>query len=877
MSETVQGKSSADFIRRENDIAGENLSSTLLVDERIDDDSDEDYLVDTFDFDPFSAKDILELRNYTNDITKNLNEWAGCKDEEDFSLMMRDLYQKLRLELRDLDDLFRFQSDAIYKDSSPSEIEARGERIGERLQSVLQSYDELTELDARQQESVTGGVEEVDSGVPRSVLEDPKTGWFDKDFRTEKGFVEPKLETLTQVGIPAGNGESIGAPLPELAQRPEGIRTGYWGERPEIKTPTEESIPVTVQSIEVAPPSPVESRKLSADESFLRKDWLKSKKVHEDAHKTYQENLKSYYDSLQNASFGKKYWNKAKATLGIKPTLPPEVKQQREYMFVATATYNRLSRSMVSSRDLSGKEDILRKLPEEMSGHEVVERNKRNEAILARYQRMLARTTLLNTFNAQLDLQKEATSNLALTQSEFMKKHSKKVGMAAATAIGGLTGGLAGGGLAAARVVLGGAAAGVATKFVGKGMDSYVEGAADKASEEYSVAVTAIEEMLAGGSIYAEDLEESYVYLSKIYDKVDRAMQLRIVAILGAVIGTGLLVGAGAGAVMEGLDIGTTPSTLESEMESSVSGMPSDAPITTTLMQESYTAQHGDNFWDIMEGETEVGKMTVMEHVDATKQQHLTKLVENYLTEHDDVRSKVGLGSSVDLLHEGVAIDITKLNEVTELVAKENGLYLETPVSNISPDDAVSVEIGSTVEAPVISNEKSSLIMESSSAAGDSTPEISLNETTVHVAKEVVTTQVVTPEKVINFARAYNGGYQKFEASFQANFVEKIQGPATSGGLLSIFFGNGLTTDAFKTFDSYTISEFNKLSGVDRPTLETQFKLHNLDIKDYDAWKSAVEAWKKDSQITFTGSSRFSDVARMAYITSLEQTPGVKK
>jgi len=136
---------------------------------------------------------------------------------------------------------------------------------------------------------------------------------------------------------------------------------------------------------------------------------------------------------------------------------------------------------------------------------------------------------------------------------------------------------------------------------------------------------------------------------------------------------------------------------------------------------------------------------------------------------------------------------------------------------------------------------------------------------------EALVLRSASPERVVEFARQYNGGYMKFEADFQKQFVERIQGPAPADSLFGRLFGAPPNSaDAFRMFGPYTIREFTELANTNETELAAALAREQIDMQDYLAWKGALAEWQRSGLVINPG-DRFADVAEAAFINSLNQ------
>ncbi|MEK7462202.1 MAG: hypothetical protein AAB618_01375 [Patescibacteria group bacterium] len=924
--------------------------------------------------DPFTLEGLDKVKGSINGWLREVNEYrmtvedAGgdTREVEQFYQGIRRHYTFVNELIRELRDLTESEDDDL--------VEAKAEDFSKNLSllremtNVFLSGDTDTEeqvfdkktgwWDKNQQSEqgiVSGAAGELkqvwgknDGPIgfepPEVEIDNEKvrTGWFDAGFKEEQGFsavdtdgaftqrgdvslqpdskrtTTPLPLKVTAYPLPGGkhrvmmshqNPEELFPAAEKTTLTPERIEDyRAWVEPTEETADNDAGDPTSLATpLRQGEVYPDEIVSLDDDPMYekTRQSWLEAKELHETKHNEYHDAAKAYYASLAEQGFFNRNLTRLKASFGFKPELPPEIVVMREEMFMATANYSDCGRSVLLFRN------------------EVLKRNRHDvsDKILDRYNRLLARTLVLNTFNAQRELQTQAAEDLNFKSNKFTEffkknKNAKHYARAAgAAAVVTMTGGLAGVVAGAAwwtRSAIGGTAAAVSTTYVGNKMDARVNKIGMLVQEDYEAEVTSIENYLRDNTLREEDLEHIYQTLSNLYSNVDVATQQRIMTILATAIGTGLLVGAAAGAVMEGFGGDSTPERAGLGAEKSLSLTPDEAGVTQNIeidvrdtqplvrpteahapatpesaagdspsaeeleaklneldkkvteaeqaagasdgnkseatledQKTSYEAERGDNLWDIMEGQTKAGKPTYLDHVAEGDKQKLIALLAERVNSDAALRTELGFGATADNLQVGAAVDVDKLNQLAEEIAKEKGLYVEATPEAVPTDETASAPIQSNPEAKI----------------GVTSPEKSVT---------------VSLEKINDYAQGYSGGYPRFEADFEKLFVEKIQGPVPGNGLFSFIFGGTPNqADAFKLFGPYSVAEFNELAKADEVTLANELADDSIDIKDYTAWKEALLLWQKQG-IVINPTDRFESVARTAFIASLETAKTIK-
>lgn len=669
---------------------------------------------------------------------------------------------------------------------------------------------------------------------------------------------------------------------------------------------------------EIAPTSVI-------DRDGLRNNWRAAMLEHNDKQEAYRERVAAYYADLEAKKGLGKTWLKMKTAVGITPELPPEFEVERQEMLGATARYNALAREQVEKRERPLK-TFYSKNPETLG---------RELDVMARYQRMLARTTILNTFNAQLSEQNKATENLSLRSNSFFAKNRKAISIVGAATLGGLTGGLATGGIAALRVVAGGAAAGAVTGWLAPKLDGYVENVQQMSDAEFVTSVAEIETLLGKGALSSEELNKLYKDLTAIYQRVDSAKQKRILGLIGAAMATGLILGAGVGQVMEVVGMGSdvlpdpnqggggkisdvtkspsvpdttfaqekiaetpatevsTPSAVDETPNSEAKAAPAvsktEAADAASLAKQSdelirqselldqkeaikntatYTVMRGDNMWDVLEGQTEAGRLSFLREVNPEMKQQLFKLVETRLANDAALRAEIGFGDTPHDIQTGAKLNIERLNALTLEIAGDKGLLYDPEVHGpLESEVPVATDVASPA-APEVPPTTPSV----SEAVGTPNLEVAAAESTVGAETvQEKTPPAVSPvdaASVKKYISSIEGGTQAFEKDFRGVWVEKIQGPVPqSRGLLSGLFSIGpIKADAFEYFGNLPMEKFSELGKLPAPRLAEYLQAHNIESKDFNIWQTEAQKWQALPTIKIVPNMSFDEVAKAAYV-----------
>lgn len=585
-----------------------------------------------------------------------------------------------------------------------------------------------------------------------------------------------------------------------------------------------------------------------------REAWREAKKLHDLSQEKSRKQTEEYYG---------KWWNKARSTVGFSPDLPPEILALKKEATAATAVYHKASQELLAAQSLDASPETKKKLE--------------------RHGRMIAYSLLLRNESELIEAQQQGLVMKDSAAFDFIKKHGKKLRIAGAATVGAATGGLLVGAWAAGRVLAGAAVTGAATGFVGKKLDARVEAKQIEYSEKYkeeveSIIATIQSKQEKRETFSADELLDIQSKLSSLYAVVDKATKDRIRGVLATGFATSVLFGlgaseladavAGAPEVSANTDVPkAAPLAADASAHSAgvgESAAPGAVPATPpesvppgaseAAPPAPYVAEKGDNFWNIMEGQTDAGKPAYLDHVDASHKQELIDLVRDRIEEDPAVLKELGFGETADDLNLGAEVDTTRLNEIAEVIAKEKGWHIEA-----APD------VAETPPAP-----------ETPTAGADQTKVLDTK-----AAPEAAVVTNVSPDKINDFARSYPKGlyptgFQNFNHDFQTLWVDRVQGPpSASGGFLGIFFSNAPNSDsAYNEFDSYEIGDFKKLATVDASVLASRLADKNIDMADYLAWKDEIAKWEKEG-LVIDPKDRFSDVAEAAFINSLEKAKAV--
>ncbi len=734
-------------------------------------------------------------------------------------------------------------------------------------------------------EDYRGKVEKIRVALDERIIPNLKEEALSKDEKSNLRFLYQEFENLYELlseveqsvkegkEIPEDTKESFTAYYKQLQKGVDYYENLIADGSPIFKKEAEE-IP-TVDSSEILAPV----KEVSPEYAVLRKEWLEAKALHKEKQEEYLKAVDEFYKNWTEEINSKGFWGRSIGTLrakfGVRPDLPQEILDLKDASQDASHVYNEKAREMSEKRSLAGKRSL-----EGVS-----------QKVLDRYYTRLGAEVLVNTTSAQGKMQKEAVEALGVKPEGVLStllKHKNKVKFVGAMAIGAATGGAAGvvaGGAWWLRSTTGGLAGGAVAGIYDKKLrDSITAWELDQIESE----AQNLAEKLKTGALSKEEFKEWFAKFENILAQVDERNRSRIMKVLFAAGAAGMLVGGVAGtledAVFSGGGEGDVVGTgtegkvgagaVDAKADSTIAADAGNAEGNTAAAQSAvanpetapYVAEKGDNFWDVMEGETKAGEPSFAEKIDPAREQAVIDLVRDKINTDATLRAELGFGETADDLAVGAEIDTNKLNQLAEEIAKEKGW--------LKAEGATEVGASETPEASV---EKEVVATEDVTSQRDSTPpETSSDSTSASVEKPDKTSETlfmksVAPEKNIEYARAYQGGYMKFEADFQKLFVEKIQGPAPADSLFGRIFGGAPnSTDAFKIFAPYTVAEFNQLEKVDAATLAKALGDEQIDMKDYLAWRDSLKQWQEAGMV-INPKDRFSDVAEAAFINSLNQ------
>lgn len=621
----------------------------------------------------------------------------------------------------------------------------------------------------------------------------------------------------------------------------------------------------------------------------LRAQWLEAKEYQEKMVEAYHLEVQEHYDGLREQSGWDKFKERFKATIGFKPQLPPELQAKRLEAFKITQRYNELSRLMIENREFGGKESA----PVTPEGNELAtaEQLKRQE-VLTRYQRMYARASMVRMFEGELDMQEQAAEDLKIKAPAWIKKHPKTARFLGAASVGAVSAFVAGAGVAAGigqallRSATGGAAAGVAGGFIGKHFDKKI----DAIKGEYGPRIDEIGKKITAGGVNNEELNKMYDELSDIYQRADKEERKKIMAILASSIAIGGLVGYGiselsdafSGAPVAGAEdaasqevpVAGTPAENVAAASAEAAAQGSEFPASFEGLNTAYPAEAGDNYWDIMEGQTSAGEMPVMAMVSEGQEQALIDLTRDALEANDQLRADLGFGDTMDDLALGAEVDLQKLNEIAYQVAEENGMLEAADASAVDVEVAAEVDTAEgaeTAEAAVEEETQAEdTVAETSADATTTSPEAATGNPEAVITPEAVNDNDFVPSNVYEFVRdEFGGDYMRFEQSFQADFVNEIQDTdARHGG--GIFGGGVPYMNMYHHFESFNMEQFGDILSLEPEQQAIYLEQHDLNPSDLEAWREVYNDWQEEG--AFAPTDRFEEVAKSEYIEQLRET-----
>lgn len=492
--------------------------------------------------------------------------------------------------------------------------------------------------------------------------------------------------------------------------------------------------------------------------------------------------------------------------------------------------------------------------------------------VQSRYEKMLGRSVLMGTFERQLEAQRQVTEDLAFQAPEVLKKHKRKISLFAAGAIGGITGGFSSAAMGVTRALAGGLLGATIGGFVGEKWKNRIE---RKTKNETEAVLDSLAQRLSKDSITAKELEDTYQELKKIYEKADNKTRIRIASLMAIALAVGLATGQALEFGAESTGIIDTPSTPEGGPTTSGSGevpmggatdIPgsetspdgtagSDAGQTngggaegngaTAEALKPYTAEQGDNMWDILEGQTDADKLPFMEQVDPAKLQGLLKEVELKLDADEALRTEIGFGDSSHDLSEGATVNLERLNEEALKIAEEKGMLADANVAEAAAADA------SPEAAPTDSVE---------TAAADASPEEPTPPTAEAAAEDAITKAEVAADKVASESsiagltaeaktegaqvsslngseqvKAYVAGYKDgplaFENQLVKPFVTAVEGEASNGFLGLFKTPPPPSMGGYALFQHVPLQEMDQLNRLPDeqllPTLAEKYHVEN--------------------------------------------------
>lgn len=126
---------------------------------------------------------------------------------------------------------------------------------------------------------------------------------------------------------------------------------------------------------------------------------------------------------------------------------------------------------------------------------------------------------------------------------------------------------------------------------------------------------------------------------------------------------------------------------------------PTPEPVLAPELAD-YTAERGDNFWDIMEGDTNAARPPIMGQIDPAHEQSLIDLTRDHIDAmKPHLREELGFGATADVLATGEEVDMDEINKIATSIAEEQGWIIP------EVDTAAALEQPATVEVtPDIAN-----------------------------------------------------------------------------------------------------------------------------------------------------------------------------
>lgn len=591
--------------------------------------------------------------------------------------------------------------------------------------------------------------------------------------------------------------------------------------------------------------------------------------------------------------------------------------------------YDQASTDEERSIILAKRDEDLTKLTDEQKNGLL--QQKTEALIQRRYEKMLGRSVLMGTFERQLEAQRQVTEDLAFQAPEVLKKHKRKISLFAAGAIGGITGGASSAVMGVTRALAGGLLGASIGGFVGEKWKNRIERETEKGT---GAVLDSLAQRLSKDSITATELEDTYQELKKIYEKADSQTRTRIAGLMAMALAIGLATGqalefgaesmglvdtpdvggsaevTGSGEVPAGgaTDSGSdtasdgaggteggeaasgeklgaaSDGTTSPEAGQTAGGGAEGNNGATAEAPKPYTAERGDNMWDILEGQTHAGKLPAMEGV--ANDDGLIDLVRDKLNADADLRHDIGFGDSADQLQEGAKVDLAKLNEVAQDI-NEHGYHPETSgaeaaAADTTPD-AAPAESVDTAQADA----SDASAGPEKTVTADALPEQSIPQSTEGAVENAIATaekaadnvkEVVAPDgtsftfsrdevspdsadqaavvregptaegtrieslkgadQVKAYAADYEGGALRFVSQEVQPFVEQTEGVASNG-----FFGLFKTPPppsmgGYALFQHVPLREMAELNGLpDEQLLATLTeKYHVENPEQFSVW-----------------------------------------
>jgi hypothetical protein len=523
---------------------------------------------------------------------------------------------------------------------------------------------------------------------------------------------------------------------------------------------------------------------------------------------------------------------------------------------------------------------------ERIKNGEVSEDEMRKMKVADRYFKLLSRSTIMNTFNSQLESQNNATENLAFTANEKLMKYRKPLMWLGVGTMGAVTGGLAAGGFAVARMAAGGVAAAGVTRLAMPILNGYVENIKRMSDEEFKMTVDSIEQELRTETSSAQQKEEKFEQLLNILGRVDRAKQKRVWAVITLALGAGALAGAGAGQVMGAVGfVPDVPTVDAPPAVSQADGIPGPAgeglatdnldtmnaqidkdyaafmktqsdlgagEVSPGKTLGAYVAQPRDTMWNILEGQTNAEKLPFMADVDPDDLQKVLKAVETKLNADPALASEIGFNGDPNKLSIGAEIDLDKLNE---LAAQANAEIHSAGAEGVTPVN----EVPTTPETPAAE-------ITAETPQADSPSETATNESFVTSPEgKVVVSGQSAHEIVTQYGNEYPGGPQAFEKTFTEEVVYPQEG-RPGGGIFSFLSPPPPSVgalDLMQGMDKQTLLTLQSLNGE---ALSAELQTHGLSTEQFQAWKTYVDYVVKND--TFAPNTTFGDALKINYINS---------